>query len=484
MPQYAVEDVFPPDKYDYIPKVAVFKTHKRVKGGKVVTVTKKELDATASVHNRLFEKFGRFSPFSKGHTLDQGPNGSDVDESEQPDTCGGAFDLFVEPSPDPAEEEYILYCTWAIPKEEKEEVLKQYVSISPEFYPSKNWIYPFSLLKSSAPEIPDMPIIPLRYSTELQTGEEPPYRLVIDSPFRYSQENPMNPMDEKKDDKDTKPKSDEKKADPKPADGKSDDEKAMDKAEKAETRGAKEDQSDLSEIKQMLAELTKYLPLLQQLDGMMNEEMDGEGDDAMKAADDKPAPDTGAPVEKGQDVPPEKDSAKEFNSPVKFDAMGSSTNCFVPSTTDEKGKYKMSDNDLVKYKADLEKTQAELKATAKIAQDLYKKNRKIEAEKLVAEIETVCKYRSDKARSQDLDMLTKLDEESAKQYVEMAKERYERRLPDATGVKEVAKYAVEGDVDLTPKTPEEAHANAMKILQSGLSREEYYKQLATGKKAK
>lgn len=470
----SIEEVFPPDKYEYIPRVAVFKTHTRLKNGKLVKVTKKELDATAQVHNHLFDVYGRFSPFSKGHTLDKGPGGAEVSEEDQPDTCGGGVNLYVEKSPDPTEEDdYILYCTWAVPKDEKEEVLKNYVSISPEFYPSKNWIFPFSLLKSSAPEIPDMPIIPLRYSVELKPGEEQPYSLVIDNPFRYSSETDSMPFE--KDDEKMKDEAPKKEAkEDKPKNDKPED-KAMDAASKANEKGSVESASAGEQALQMLQQ---FLPLLQWLQELKDQEDAGE--DLMEPADKSKGMDE--PAKKDAPVP-EKD--KSFDNPVKFDAsMPSATNTSIPSF-DKKDKetYTVSKNDEVaKYKAELDAAKAESAAAMKIAKDLHEKNRKSEAKELVAEIESVCKYRSEKARQEDLDMLAKLDEKVAKQYVAMAKERYERKLPDSKSVEEVAKYAVEKEPDLTAKTPEEAHERAMAIIKSGLSREEYYKQMAQGKK--
>lgn len=473
-----IEAHFPPERYEYVP-VVVFRTHQRVKNGQVVKVDRQKLERIANKHNALWERYARTSPISLGHTLD-----GDVPESVQPDVAGPTVRFHVEPAPD-EEGEYFLCATWCRPKERREE-LSQYIALSPEYYPSKDWLYPISALKSSAPELPDMPAIPIQYGVTLEAGEEEPYRLVIDNPFHYSTttttESVMNPDEMKVDDKkpaDDKPKSD------KPED------KAKDEAEAKETKGAKTDKSELAEIKEMLAQLMPLVeaaPDLLQLVQLMKEEPVGpEGkEDLMqptdKPEDKKPAP--AEPLEKGPDNAPEKDKA--FDTPVKFDsAMGSSTNANIPSFEKDKKGYAMSD-EVLKYKKleeDAAKYKAELDATKKIAQDLLKESRLAKAKEMVRELEEVhmIAYASDEVRQQDVKMLSELEPASAKQYVEMAKVRYQKKTPNSAAVAEVAKYAVEGEPDLNPKTPEEAHERAMKILASGLSRDEYLKKLAEGK---
>lgn len=110
-----VEAYYPPEKYDYV-KVAVFRTHRRIKNGKEVRVDKGKLDAIANRHNTLWERYGRASPLALGHTLD----GDDVPETAQPDTAGPAVKFEVEEIPEEPDE-YILWATWCRPKDKKKE---------------------------------------------------------------------------------------------------------------------------------------------------------------------------------------------------------------------------------------------------------------------------------------------------------------------------------------------------------------------------
>lgn len=151
----------------------------------------------------------------------------------------------------------------------------------------------------------------------------------------------------------------------------------------------------------------------------------------------------------------------------------------------------MKNDEVLKYKADLEKAQAELtklrqdqQATQKVAKDLYKESRKTKAEKWVSDLETVdmVAYKSEKEKQEDIEMLAGLDEDTAKIMLDRMKARYQRKLPDSTSVKEVAKYAVESEPDLGTKTPEEAHERAMQIIKSGMSVEQFYSKLKEGQK--
>jgi hypothetical protein len=478
--QRSVEARYPRDKYDYIPGVPVFKTHTRLKSGKLVKVTRDDLEETAKTHNWLWDALGRASPFSEGHTLDSGPDGAEVPETDQPDVCGVGVKFYVDKWPTDPEEDY-LFCTYVVPKTETERIKKTYGdgALSPEYYPSRKWLYPISLLKSSAPEL-EMPPIPFKYGLE-----EEPYQLPI--PFHYTKETePMNPMDEKEAEKEVET---EKEAPEK--EKKSPEEKA----EKKESKGAKQDTSDLGEIKQML---TQLMPLVQNMDKIMAlvQLMDEEegGEDPMKPAggpekvDSKPVP---ADVEKGADSKPE-EKDKAFDNPVKFDAsVSSGTNGCVPGfNKDKKENYKVDKNDdVLKYKKELDAAKAELakvkteqQATAKVAKDLYKESRRTKAEKWVHELETVdlVQYQSEEAKQEDIEMLSGLDEDTAKIMLGRMKVRYQKKLPDATEVKNVAKYAVESEPDLGTKTPEEAHERAMQIIKSGMSVEQFYKNLKDG----
>lgn len=473
-----IQDRFPPDKYDYIERVPVFRTHRRLKNGKWIEVDKNELAAIADEINDDFERIGRAPPFAKGHTLDTGPDGADVPEVAQPDVCGGGAHFFVgQEAQDP--DNHYLYCTWAIPKDEKEEVLKTYFSISPEYYPSRKQLWPISLLKSSSPEL-EMPPIPLRYA--LTGDEEPPYRLVLTNPFHYSNETPMN-----EDEKD-KPKDDVKKDDK----AKEPEKKAVDDAKKKEEKGAKEDKSDLAEIKQMLASLQPLLEIMPQL--MELAQLVDQGDGGLMEPADKTDGDDVSPA-KPDDVVEDKKDAPD---PVRFDSMGSSTNGFVPTDKDKEKvkmaadknddlvKYKQAmESELAKYKAELEKVKSDFNVTKKVAEDLNKKNRRAEAEKLVYELENTHNivFADDKIRQEEVDALSQLEPAVAKVYFERAKVRYQKKLPAADKVKEVARYAAEGTPDVSRMSAEEVQERAiltLKALDAGLSLEEFLKK-NTGK---
>jgi hypothetical protein len=294
---------------------------------------------------------------------------------------------------------------------------------------------------------------------------------------------------------------DDPKSDPKPADKKEPKDAPEDKAEKdavqAETKGAKSDAADLSDLKQIIAALQPLLdkmPQLMQLVALMDEEGGpvDEDQDLMRPAggpkpplDDKSAP---KPAEKDKDAVVEDGKVSQH---VKFESsMGSATNGFTPSFT-KKEDYKVTDQEKVKYKAEVEaevaaKYKAELEAVKKVASDLNKKSRLQEAEKLIYSLEKDFNivFSTPEAKAEDTQMLAELEPKSAAVMFERMKVRYQKRLPDSKGVEEVAKYAIEGEPDLSPKTAEEAQERAIKIRQSGLSVEEFYKKLTEGKTKK
>ncbi len=233
------------------------------------------------------------------------------------------------------------------------------------------------------------------------------------------------------------------------------------------------------------------LPDLMQLVALMKEEGPAGDEDLMKADGDAKPPMGDKSKDKPAPVAPEKGPEVvdgKSDQPVKFDsAMGSSTNGCIPSNT-KKEAYNMNDADKVKYKKEVEvevaaKYKADLDAVKKVNDQLLKESRLLKAKEMVTDLEEtfMIQYASDAVRNEDIDMLSKLEPSAAKQYVEMAKVRYAKKLPNSAAVAEVAKYAVEGEPDLQSKTPEEAHERAMKIVKSGLSVEEFYKQLAAGK---
>jgi hypothetical protein len=476
------EEVFPSSDFVYVPNVPVFRTHSRIKGGKRVTVTEKDLEEIADRHNQSFDELGIAVPLTLGHTR-QNADGEDVPETEQPPVVGWSVQYRIAPleNGEPA-----LYCDWYIQKEHKD-VLRSYPTRSVEYFINRKSFWPIALLRSSAPEL-ELPI--LRYSVDSPSLAEPSVRFQITSPLTYStcpQPTETEPMTKTKYEDD----ADKKKDAPQ-----SEDDKAVADAQKKETKGAKQDASDLSDIKSKLDTLMAFVPLLEQLGQMMAMEGEGEGDEGGGEGDDlmKPAEDDAEgkkevppPKEMIDDKPEEKDARKEFEKPVNFDAgFGSSTNGFIPSMEKDKAKMAASD-EVLKYKkevdAQMAAMKAELDATRKVAEDLNKKNRRAEAEKLVYRMENEfgLELKSDKVRKEEIDTLTVLGPAEAAIYVERAKERYARKLPNSDAVKEVAKYAAEGEPELSPKTPQEAQERAMQIVKSGLTVEEFYKQMA-GKK--
>jgi hypothetical protein len=179
----SIESVFSPDRYVYIPRVAIFCTHEAVKNGQRVKVTKKDLEEIRDTHNAMWEKVGKAAPFSYGHTRDRGRNGEEVSEAEQPNTYGAGVSLFLDKEPNDPHTDF-LYCTWAFPKS-KLSMLDQVVSLSPEYRPKRHLLWPIAALKSTAPEL-DLPPIPkpcgadrLCYSTSDES-----YRLILPCSLR------------------------------------------------------------------------------------------------------------------------------------------------------------------------------------------------------------------------------------------------------------------------------------------------------------
>lgn len=478
------DDYFPPDRFVKIPNVAIFTEHERLKNGKKVKVTKTELEKMAVNHNRLWDDLALAAPISLGHTLDTGPDGAEVPETEQPPVVGNTLNHIVGKLPDGRD---TLFADLYV-RREHENVIRDWPGRSIEFYPNRCTYYPLSLLRSSAPEL-ELPVI--RYEKESLPDELKPYKFHINEPLTYSTSQTKETMTNC-DPKDMKKNYEKDETEKKPEDA------AMDTAAKAESKGAKESDSKVSDLEQkvnVLTEfMTKFAPVLEQLASVLSDE--GGENDLMQTDGAKPPMDDKKPSpmpEKGESKPEEKDERKSFEKPVSFEAgMGSSTNGFVAGDSNKKDNYKMSNEEVVKFRKQIEDEVAakykvletELAATKKVADQLNKDNRLAKAKEMVKELEEVhnIKYKSDAIRQKDIEIIAKLTPEAAKEFVEMAKDRYERKLPDSASVKEVAKYAVEGEPDVGAKTPEEAWERAQKILQSGLSREEWYRQQAASKK--
>ena len=474
---------FPPDRYELIPKVAVFKTHQKHKGGRLVKVDKEALERIAKNHNGQFVRLLRAAPFAKGHTLDEGPDGSDVPEEDQPDVVGYGVKFFVDKIESEPDEDF-LFCDLYLLKSERS-VLEKYPAISPEYYPSLNQLYPISFLKSSAPEL-SLPPVLHRYEVEV-LDEDEPYQLTMQNPLQYAKEKDQ--MDKKDTMKEAYEKEDKSKSD------KPEKEKDVKEAQDKETKGAKQDGSDLSQLKEQMAEVMQILPALKELvemlsqsegDGEEGEGEPGEGDeDGGKGEDEH---DLLAPAQgmKGEPEAPAKTEKVDEKPPVKFGSSATATNVSVPSYT-KKEDYTVDNDELVRYKAEVQAEFAKLKAENEevkaIAEDLNKKNRKAEAEKLVYKLENEFNivFTTPKVRDEEVETLTELDPESAQIYFERAKVRYQKKLPNSEAVKKVVKYSADNPDDIKSLPPEEATKLADKIVKSGLKYDEYLAQLAAGK---
>lgn len=434
---YLPETEFDPDKYVRIPSVAVFKEHERVKGGRSIKVTRKDLQQIADNHNQKFRLLGVGVPLSYGHTLD----GDDVLEENQPELLGFCVNFSVDKLPTG---EDALFGDFYLPKNKADWILDNLPTRSVEYFPNSQRLHPIALLKTSAPEL-DLPVI--RY-----TGEDAPYRFTLSDPIPYSEQKQManDKMDCKKDEKDEDKKKYEDDADTAP----------MEKAKKDATQGEvskKSELADLTEkVDQLMAGFSKFLPLLEQLEGLMDEE----GADPMKPAEAGPE---GAGEEEAEEPekpmdkkPEEKDSAKKVEGdPVKFMGMPSTTNTSIPS--DKKEDYKMND-EAVKYKKEVETLRSEL---AKYKQESAKRDailnqlaadkklneakeyvRRLEDEEMVA-------YASDEVRQADVALFAKLDSDAAENYFKMAKDRYQKKAPATSGA---AKYqAQEAPIEIDQK---------------------------------
>ena len=172
-----IKSHFPSDRYELIPRVAIFSTHKARKNGVDVEVTRKDLEDIATTHNGMWERTANTAPFAYGHTRDNAP------EDTQPSIYGNAVGLFIDREPGDPGVEY-LFCTWAFPKA-KISMLEQFVSLSPEYHPRKKLLWPISALKTSPPELP-LPPIPKpcgKSGVFCYAAEDRRYRFVI--PCRF-----------------------------------------------------------------------------------------------------------------------------------------------------------------------------------------------------------------------------------------------------------------------------------------------------------
>lgn len=429
-------EMFDLDKYVRIPSVAVFKEHERVKGGRSIKVTRKDLQQIADNHNEKFRLLGVGVPLSYGHTLD-----GDVLEEEQPELLGHCVNFTVDKLPTG---EDALFGDFYLPKDRANWILDNLPTRSVEYFPNSQRLHPIALLKTSAPEL-DLPVI--RY-----TGQEAPYRFTLSDPISYSEQKLMAndktdcKMDEKKDD-------DKKKYE-------DDDAVPMEKAKKDATQGAVSEKSEMAslseKVDQLMALMSKFAPALEQLEGLLAEEG---GADPMQPAGDGPdgnEPEMEKEEPKAADKPKEMDSAKKAEgNPVKFMGMPSTTNTSIPS--DKKEDYKM-ESEAVKYKKEVETLRGEL---AKYKQESAKRDavlnqlaadkklneakeyvRRLEDEEFVA-------YASDEVRQADIALFNRLDSDAAENFFKIAKERYAKKTPVTSGA---AKYqAQEAPIEIDQK---------------------------------
>jgi len=226
------------------------------------------------------------------------------------------------------------------------------------------------------------------------------------------------------------------------------------------------------------------LPALKELVEMLSqageeepeEDEEGEGKDLLQPKGDKvEVPDKG-----------KEEMANDKASPVKFGAStATSTNVSVPSHTKEE--YTVTNDEIVCYKAQVETEMQTLRAKAaealKLAEDLNKKNRRAEAEKLVYKLENEFNvvFTSPEVKEEEIVTLTELDPESANIYFERAKVRYQKKLPNSEAVKEVVKYSAENPDDIKSLPPDESKKLADKIVASGMNMTQYLDSLRNRK---
>lgn len=455
---YKAEAEFNPDKYQRIPSVAVFKEHERVKGGRSIKVTRKDLQQIADNHNRKFKELGVGVPLSYGHTLDTGPNGAEVPEKDQPELLGWCVNFKVDRLPSG---EDALFGDFYLPKDKAQWVLDNLPTRSVEYFPNSQRLHPIALLKTSAPEL-DLPVI--RYS-----GEDAPYLYSISEPITPS-ENSMSNCDTKKEDM----KDDKKKYE--------DDDAAMEKAEKGVTKGAVEDKAAVGQLQQQMAQvmemLSKVMPVVEQLGSLLSEDAEGgaEGDLMQPAGkpEGKPEPNEMEEEEEDpKDKPKEMDSAKKSEGPpVKFEgSLASPTNVSIPSNEKEKDHYAMND-DAIKYKKKVESMEAELLKYKKeqaakdaLLNELVKDKKKAVAKELVRKLEEeeMVQYASEEVRQADVKFFETLDAEAQKNYFDMAKVRYQKKLPQSP---DAVKYQVAGN----PQLGEVDTATLLRIADEAVSK--------------
>lgn len=452
---YKPEVEFDPNKYQRIPSVAVFKEHERVKSGRSIKVTRKDLEQIADNHNRKFKELGVGVPLSYGHTLDTGPDGAEVPEKDQPELLGWCVNFKVDRLPSG---EDALFGDFYLPKDKAQWVLDNLPTRSVEYFPNSQRLHPIALLKTSAPEL-DLPVI--RYA-----GEDAPYRYSFSEPITYS-ENSMSNCDNKKEDM----KEDDKKKKYEEND------QAMDKAEKEVTKGATGDKAEIGELKQQMAQvmqmLSQVMPVIEQIGGLLSEEEGGAEGDLMQPAgkpEGKPEPKE-MEEEDPKDKPKEMDSAKKSEGPpVKFEgSMASPTNSTIPSY--EKDKFSMNDEAL-KYKKKVESMEAELAKYKKeqatkdaLLNELVKDKKAAVAKELVRKLEDeeMVQYASEEVRQADIKFFETLDAEAQKNYFDMAKVRYQKKTPQAA---EAVKYQAVGN----PQLGEVDSATLLRIADEAVSK--------------
>jgi len=387
------------------------------------------LEDVADNCNGRFAATGDAVPLVIGHTVPDAP------ESEQPPIVGYATNFRVGDFNDTGRQ--AIYCDFHV-RRERESALRDYPRRSVELWVRKREIDPISLLGATTPER-DLGI--LRYS---RTDTDP---------FHYARECP--PMQ-------------------KPTKYAADDADAIKDAEKNESSGMREVSSKLDKLMEMLAPLLQVLNEGEGGEEAADEDADsgvgegaadgdeadaeaegGYGDDDLLGPDGGEDADVAAEAETQPKPQPEgdgekKEAAKFRDNPVRFGSAGGNST-YLPQVT----KMQRKDDDVVKL-------QRQIDSQSRQYEDLKLKYARSEADKLVRGLEDEGYQFAD--RSEDVEMLARLDEKMQQKFVEKIKKNY-RRESVAIGTGDLHRYSREqvGSGEPGPKTPAEVQEAISKL---------------------
>lgn len=377
------------------------------------------LEDVAENCNGRFATTGDAVPLVLGHTVPNAP------ETEQPPIVGYATNFRVGDFNDTGRQ--AIYCDFHV-RREHENALRDYPRRSVELWVRKREIDPISLLGATTPER-DLGI--LRYSRKADT-------------LHYARECPTMQ---------------------KPTQYAADDSDPVKDAEKNESSGNREISSKLDKLMEMLAPLVQLLSEAPPAegadadggvgegaeDGEPESEPGGEDDGDEMNDDDLLGPDGGedaeADVDPSQQPQPQpqpggekKEAAKFRDNPVRFGSSVGGNNSSLPTVT----KMQRKDDDVVKL-------QRQHDSLAREHADLKLKYSRLEAEKKVADLEAEGYQFAD--RSEDVEMLARLDDKMRAKFVEKIKKNY-RREAVAVGTGELHRYSREqiGKDEKGPKT--------------------------------